>query len=173
MVSLCCQAAKNHYMHAFLSNLILRPSCHHCQSKKGRSHSDITIADFWSVSKVIPEMDDDKGTGLVLVNTQKGYKALDWSKIIHKETTADSALRHNIAFNYSVTSHPKRIEFFSRMEQENTIIKLIDECLRPTFQKRVRLVLSFCKQQIIKILRTVIGGVKTFSSKTKEYQNPY
>ena len=157
-VSLCSQAVKNHYMHAFLGNLILRPSCHHCQSKEGRSHSDITIADFWSVSKVLPEMDDDKGTGLVLFNTDKGFEALEWSKTTHKETTADSALRYNIAFNHSVTPHPKRIEFFSRMEQENTIIKLIDECLRPTFKKRVRLALSFCKQQVMKMLRIAIGG---------------
>lgn len=164
-VSLCCQAAKNHYMHAFLNNLILRPSCHHCQSKEGRSHSDITIADFWNVSKIVPEMDDDKGTGLVLINSQKGYKTFEWSKITHKETTAKMALRHNIAFNYSVTPHPKRMEFFSRMDQEDPIISLIVECLRPTLKKRFRMVLSFCKQQIIKMLN--LGGGNSIQSKNE------
>lgn len=36
----------NHYMRAFLSDLILRPSCYNCQAKGGSSKSDITIADY-------------------------------------------------------------------------------------------------------------------------------
>ena len=42
--------------------MILRPSCYQCQAKSGRSHSDITIADFWGINTEMPEMDDDKGT---------------------------------------------------------------------------------------------------------------
>ena len=157
-ISLCCYHRDNHFMKAFLQNLILRPSCHHCQAKSGCAHSDVTIADFWSVGKIVPEMDDDMGTGLVVVNSKKGYEAFDWSRITHKETTADMALRHNIAFNYSVTPHSKRMEFFSRMEQEDKILNLISECLRPTFKMRVRMTISFCKQQVIRILRFGTGG---------------
>ena len=45
-VSLCSHYQKNHFMRAFLRDMILRPSCYQCQAKNGRSHSDITIADF-------------------------------------------------------------------------------------------------------------------------------
>ena len=67
----------NHFMRAFLSNMILRPSCYDCKAKSGRSHSDITLADFWGIQNVAPEMDDDKGTGLVLVNSPKGKTIID------------------------------------------------------------------------------------------------
>lgn len=41
--------SENAYMRAFLSNLDLRPSCHDCKAKSGRSGSDITLGDFPSL----------------------------------------------------------------------------------------------------------------------------
>ena len=104
-------------MNAFLQDMILRPSCYKCQAKSGRSHSDIILADFWGIKSEMPEMDDDKGTGLVLVNTCKGQAALDWSKTNHKETTADVALGHNLAYFRSVAAHSKRAYFFARIDE--------------------------------------------------------
>lgn len=63
-------------MKAFLQNLDLRPSCHHCRAKGGMSNSDLTIADFWGIQNVAAQMDDDKGTNLILVNTARGRKIL-------------------------------------------------------------------------------------------------
>lgn len=63
---------ENLFMQAFLNNLILRPSCYSCKARSGKSGSDMTIADFWGVGSHYPKMDDDKGTGLVLLNTEKG-----------------------------------------------------------------------------------------------------
>ncbi len=94
--SLCSCHQQNHYMRAFLSNLILRPSCHNCQAKQGRSHSEITIADFWGINNEMPEMDDDKGTSLVLVNTERGCQALDWSKVTSKESSIEAASKYNV-----------------------------------------------------------------------------
>lgn len=59
---------KNSFMKGFLNDLILRPSCYHCPSKSGKSESDITIADFWGIESLSPNMDDDKGTSLVFIN---------------------------------------------------------------------------------------------------------
>ena len=47
----------------------LRPICYECPFKSCRSQSDITIADYWGINKLHPEMDDDKGTSMVFVNT--------------------------------------------------------------------------------------------------------
>lgn len=38
---------KNAYLHGFVRNLYLRPSCYHCPSKSFKSESDYTLADFW------------------------------------------------------------------------------------------------------------------------------
>ncbi len=157
-VSLCSHHQQNHFMRAFLRDMILRPSCYQCQAKSGRSHSDITIADFWGINTEIPDMDDDKGTGLVLVKTEKGLSALDWSKTNHKETTAEVALIHNPAYSRSVAAHPKRAEFFARIDETESVNVLIVDCLRPTFKQRLRMTLLSCKQLIKRMLKSVIGG---------------
>ena len=159
-VSLCSHHQQNHFMRAFLRDMILRPSCCQCQAKSGRSHSDITIADFWGINTEIPEMDDDKGTGLVLVNTSKGQASLDWSNITYKETTAEAALRHNPAYNRSVTAHPKREEFFNRLDEADSVNSLITDCLQPTLKQRLYMSLSLYKRLIKKMLRFITGGVK-------------
>lgn len=71
------RASKNKYLTAFSRNLILRPSCFNCPAKAGRSLSDITLADFWGVEKIHPKMDDNKGTSIVLCNTEKGRKLVE------------------------------------------------------------------------------------------------
>lgn len=74
-------------MKAFLQDIILRPSCYDCKAKGCSSQSDLTIADFWGISTVFPEMDDEKGTGLVFANSVKGQQALDLSQLFVTETT--------------------------------------------------------------------------------------
>lgn len=34
--------------------------------------ADLTLADFWGIEHIDPQMDEDKGTSLVLVNSPKG-----------------------------------------------------------------------------------------------------
>lgn len=60
------------YANLFSSNLILRPSCYNCKFTNLQRPSDIMIGDFWGIEKTIPEIDDDKGISLVLLNTSKG-----------------------------------------------------------------------------------------------------
>ena len=157
-VSLFSHHQQNHYMRAFLRDMILRPSCYQCQAKSGRSHSDITIADFWGINTEMPEMDDDKGTGLVLVNTEKGQSALDWTKTSHKETTAETAVRYNPAYYRSVVPHPKRAAFFAQLDETDSVNALIIDSLRPTLKQRLRLQVSRFKQLIKQLLKCAIGG---------------
>lgn len=156
--SLCSWHQQNHYMRAFLSDMILRPSCHDCRSKQGRSHSDITIADFWGIDKEMPEMDDDKGTGLVLVNTDKGRQALDWSKVTKKESSVGVASKYNKGMSSLTKPHPNRAKFFQALDASPSVIDLIDKSLRPTLKRRVRMKLSRIKQLIKQMLNNRTGG---------------
>lgn len=66
------------YMAAFLRDIALRESCYMCHFTNIHRAGDLTMADFWGVTKKYPEYDtDDKGTSLVLVNTPKGQAWLD------------------------------------------------------------------------------------------------
>ena len=58
--------SENQFMQAFLGDYILRPSCYKCVCKAGRSGADITLGDFWGIEMIRPDLDDDKGCGLVL-----------------------------------------------------------------------------------------------------------
>lgn len=86
---------KNSYMNLFLKDLILRPSCYTCKFKNGTNVSDITLGDFWGVSDICPEQDDDRGLSIVLINSFKGneiisklesikIQSLDFQQCIHK-----------------------------------------------------------------------------------------
>lgn len=144
---------ENHYMRAFLSDLILRPSCYDCKAKEGRSHSDITIADYWGIEYEHPEMDDDKGTGLVLVNTEKGSAILDWSKVLCVKSTIMQASKYNGGLSSHTRPHPKREAFFSNLDKNDSVIALINSTLRPHLLVRA-------KQLAKKCILLIYSGVK-------------
>lgn len=68
-----------------------RPSCYDCQFKGFPQAADITFADFWGIENIDPSMDQDQGTSLVVVNTEKGQLLFDSIKdrIIWKEYSVD------------------------------------------------------------------------------------
>lgn len=59
-------------MQVFLKNVCLRLSCYACHFKGINRRSDITMADFWGINDVYPEINDHKGTSLI----KKMYKKL-------------------------------------------------------------------------------------------------
>ena len=65
------------YMKAFLNDICLRPSCHSCLFKGIKRNADITIADFWGVENILPEMYDNKGTSLVMIHSSSGEKLFE------------------------------------------------------------------------------------------------
>lgn len=131
-----CKYYDNIYMQAFLNNLILRPSCYACPSKKGKSGSDITLADFWGIEHLIPNLDDDKGTSLLLAQTDKGknfiYTYLPYRILVN----TDQALKYNSAFYESVFVHPKRSFFFKKLDYI-PLKRLILSSLQPPLNIRL------------------------------------
>lgn len=62
----------NHiFRNLFYRHMILRPSCYECIYKSVMHPGDITIADYWGIENAAPELDDNKGVSLVLVNNEK------------------------------------------------------------------------------------------------------
>lgn len=156
-ISLLSPFSRNHYMKAFLHDIILRPSCYDCKVKGCSSMSDITIADFWGVNSIFPKMDDDKGTSLVFINTDKGKDALDFSCLNVALTDFKRVIPLNSACCYSPKSHPKRNEFFSHLGNEN-LIELINDYTKPTLKQRIRNVKADIKLMINRMLIICNGG---------------
>lgn len=136
-VTLLSEAKENPFMIAFLSNLILRPSCHACPAKNGKSNSDMTIADFWGIQNVNPAMYDNRGTSMIIVHTEKGFDAIPFNNMRYEEVPVDS-LRFNQSYAKSSVPNGRRSEFFSMFYSTNDLHKLIAHLLRPTFRQKVK-----------------------------------
>lgn len=61
----------NPFMKAFLNNIIIRPSCSACPAKAGRSHSDVSMADFWGIKEISPKFYDKNGVSLIFAHNEK------------------------------------------------------------------------------------------------------
>lgn len=126
------------YMQAFLKNICLRPSCHACHFKTIYRESDITLADFWGIQHMMPAMDDDKGTSLVLLHTEKGHQLFEGLQTRMKAcpVNLDKAIRYNSAIVESVKMHPSREAFFLGLDSEGIDI-LMEKCCRDRLYVRM------------------------------------
>lgn len=89
-------AKTNLFSSIFHKNLDLRPCCYKCRYINYNRPSDITIADFWGIEKIRPELDNNKGTSLVIINSERGKTIFDKVKsyaIVHQVQKQDSAQR--------------------------------------------------------------------------------
>lgn len=93
--------SQNVYMQGFLKDLYLRPSCYCCPSKSGKSHSDISLADFWGIRRVIPKFYSENGVSLLIVYSTTGLKALDSIALDKVEIDYRIALSRNPAIESS------------------------------------------------------------------------
>lgn len=94
----------NVFMQGFLSNLFLRPSCYACPARCGKSGSDLSIGDYWGIGRWMPDFDDDKGVGLVLVNSAEGDRIFTPPRLTAdaRETAYAQALAGNPCLERSV-----------------------------------------------------------------------
>ena len=101
---------ENVYMQAFLKNLCLRPSCYNCAFKGINRVADITLADFWGIETVLPQMDDDKGTSLIMIHSDKGKELFETisCRLQGQEVDAPLAIHENGSAVYSSPLSPKR-----------------------------------------------------------------
>lgn len=85
------------------SKNFMRPSCYHCQFRDYPQRSDITLADFWGLENIDKSMDQDKGTSLVMINSEIGLSLFDKikDKIVWKEFDFEIAKKGNPAISLS------------------------------------------------------------------------
>ena len=66
----------NPMIQGLLKNILLRKSCYACSTRTYHRISDITIGDFWGIENLHPELNDNKGTSLILTHSTKGADIL-------------------------------------------------------------------------------------------------
>jgi len=142
---------KDPYIQMFLKDLCLRPSCYNCKFKTKHRQSDITLADFWGIENVLPKMDDDKGTSLVVVNSEKGEGLFNDVKgnAIAEIVNLDDAIRFNSAMIRSVKKPVARDRFMSDLNRLS-FPKLYKKYCKTKLKVKLKILLSKIKRRIIR-----------------------
>lgn len=144
---------ENAFMRGFLSDIYLRPSCYACKCKNGVSHSDITIADYWGINVLMPDFDDDKGVGLVLLNTDKGKEIFHSLDMEIRVSALEDAKRFNGGFKEEVKAHPKREKFYSLINNGMPVEQAVLRCLHQPLYVRL---LRFAKRKVKGVIKRLV-----------------
>lgn len=112
------KTAENQYYRAFIGDFISRPSCNNCKYTYDYRVGDITIGDCWGIKKAAPELSDNKGNSLVLINNQKGDQI--WNILGEHFNFAKSDLKTAFYKNHKKPTQDKRrrTAFFNRLDEE-------------------------------------------------------
>lgn len=118
------------YFKAFLSGMSMRESCLHCIYAQPVRVGDITLGDFWGVANYKEDWNDNKGTSLVLCNSNKGVSLFDSvsSAIERKEevgynTIIEISAKANGAMVRPTREPEMRKCFFKHLKKGDTFSK--------------------------------------------------
>lgn len=109
------------FMRMFLRDYCLRPSCYQCVIKDNKM-SDITIADFWGIGDIVPEMNDGKGVSLVIARNTKGdsvFHSVEKDCVI-KKVKYEDGIKRNPAEYQSAVRPSERNDFFKNLDELST-----------------------------------------------------
>lgn len=116
---------KDSFFLLYKSGLINRPSCYSCRFTSYTRCSDITMGDFWNIGKVAPEMNDNRGTSQVLINSAKGD---EWFRkcrkdIISLECQKEDVWQPHLEYSDKMPAHRKRFWDAFNNEDFSGVIK--------------------------------------------------
>lgn len=79
------QSHNESYYHMwFGKHLSLRKSCYECKYRNIKRVADITVGDFWGIKNLdVVDNDIEKGTSVLLINTDKGQRLLDLARKVN------------------------------------------------------------------------------------------
>ena len=130
------------FMKMFLSNIDLRPSCYACRFKKFPRISDMTIGDSWGIENYMPDIDDDKGTSVILVHSSKGegmFEAIRENLIV-REAELEKVLPSTADSRRSVEMHPNRKKYLEGIKRGEDFDVLYGYVQKNFIQKIVSLI---------------------------------
>ena len=136
---------KDFFMQMFLRDYCLRPACYECHAKHYKK-SDMTIADFWGIESVAPDMNDGRGTSLVITRTDKGQELFDRVK---------STLKwKEVSYEEGVRCNPAEYKSVARPQQRNTFFEDLDKL---SFEEMAK---KYASEKKVPFKRRVVNKVK-------------
>ena len=127
------------YLRTFFSNLSMRSSCYDCSFKGVNRISDITIGDCKNVREFDSSFDDDKGTTVVYIHSEKGLNLFKNISTSIRSISVDVDKIVNTCGKKMIESAPfnsYRDEFFQKLEKEE-YSKVINSYCPPNIEERI------------------------------------
>ena len=135
------------FMRMFLRDYCLRPACYECHAKRYRK-ADMTIADFWGIQNVAPEMNDGRGTSLVITRTDKGQELFESIK---------SALKwKEVSYEEGVKGNPSEYKSVARPQQRESFFEDLDKL---SFEEMAK---KYAADRKVPLKTRLVGKIKHF-----------
>lgn len=124
------------FYRGFFEHLILNDTCYSCKYTNLQRPADITMADFWGIEYKDSDMNDEKGTSLLIINTPKGQEIIDkykhhFKKI--KEFNINDAINGNQRLKTPSEKNLNTNQFIKDL-REKPILKNIRQQLCPNYE---------------------------------------
>lgn len=148
-----CTRDTNYYNKYFFKQVGYRDCCYICPFAKIPRTGDVTIGDCWGIEEFRPNMFDNKGVSLIMLNNNKGEKILGaLNRCMKLETiTLEEAMRNNPNI-YKPTDYIDDNEFWRNIENK-PINKVFNQVIDLSYMEYfISLVPTSIKQKI-KIIR--------------------
>ena len=116
------------FMRGYLEfNLYMRESCHSCQFKGLPRLSDISLADFWGVGSSDSKLDENKGTSMVILHSEKGKGLFSEIKphIFSQLSNMNTAVKGNMCLVTPPRMNYNRADFLHSLDNMP-----FDKCLK-------------------------------------------
>ena len=110
------------YLNAFLKTISINQVCASCKFARIPRQGDITIGDFWEIDKYDKNLDDDKGTSVIIINNDAGKLFLESLKRkvkLLKEVPLEIAVKGNKQIIASPWVNPRGRRFYEIMDKYN------------------------------------------------------
>lgn len=140
---------KSLFMQSYLrENAFCRPSCYECKFKGFPRIADITLGDFWGIEKYHPQLDNDLGTSMILLNSQKGIDYFNQirNKITYKELDLKYVFKGNVSLEKSIPLPKTRQNWFREIDNLN-----FEQIVKRNLKKRKKII----KIRIYQFLKTL------------------
>lgn len=124
------------------TELFTMEACFTCKFRGFPRPADITLADFWGIENIDKSMDQDLGTSLILINSDKGkvyYESLGES-IVSKEFTLKDAEFGNPAIykdTLNIVNKEQRESFYKDLEEYSFDIIASKYFPMPTLKNKI------------------------------------
>ena len=142
-------------MKAFVGNYCLRESCYDCSFKSTQRVSDFTLGDYWGIWNQNPEMDDNRGTSLLLVHSSKGNRILDAisNKLDFVQVDLDESIKENPSMIKSSPINKDRSVFIGIVIREGfkKAIKKFKLVTKMSKRGKIKQILSLSLRKILLI----------------------